>query len=71
VPPEGTVAGLQLSEEIVSGASTVIEVAFDDPFSVAVTFAVVLLDTAPIVAVNVAVVVPAATGTAAGTLTAA
>jgi hypothetical protein len=70
VSPDATVAGLQLSDEIVSGASTVNEVVLDDPFSVAVTVAVLLLDTAPAVAMNVAVLAPAGTCTAAGTLTA-
>jgi hypothetical protein len=71
VSPEATVAGLQLSEEIVSGASTVRDAAFDDPLSVAVTVAVLSLDTVPAVAMNVVVLDPAATCTAAGTLTAA
>jgi hypothetical protein len=71
VPPEGTVAGLQLSEKIVSGASAVTETAFDDPFNAAVTVAAVSLDTAPAAAMNVAILPPAATCTAAGTLTAA
>jgi hypothetical protein len=70
IPPQDNVVGLQVTDESCAGASTVNEVAFDVPFSVAVTVAVLSLDTAPAVAMNVAVPAPAATGIAAGTPTA-
>ncbi len=69
VPAELTVVGVHCTAVTVTVGDTVSEAVAEPPFSVAVTVAVWLEVTVAAVAVNVAVVAPAATVTEAGTVT--
>ena len=66
--PEAMLAGAHVRDERAGGAETVNEAVFDTLFQLAVMTAGVSVVTAAAVAVNVAVVAPAATVTEAGTV---
>jgi hypothetical protein len=67
-PPEFNDVGVQLSPVIVTGATSVIDAVFVDPFRLALTVAVPPLVIVPAVAGKLALVAPAAAVTDAGTV---
>jgi hypothetical protein len=68
VAPEARLAGVQDTEIPCVGVVNITEAVCELPFNVAVTTAVCVLEKAPAVAANVAVVTPAGMDTVAGTL---